>query len=291
MWVVFVLSFALAGSDPADDPPTPTPAVPDLADDDDGGASTRTAPKTPPATPAPARDPADPVDPVDVQPATPPAAPAATPTAPAPPAAPRAPRDPDDDLTPPATTPHRSLPPGESAEPVPRTGQRSPEPRLPIATGGMVALGGCGAGAVSIVFGLVCPYAPLMAPATSCCGAVGVASTMAAQDGGSPITSGAAAGAGIVAGGLLGGVVTAGIAPTLAGTPANCLNDGLCILAMGAVVVAGAGIGATFVGPVLGGGAVAVIEHLRQSEAATPETPPVGAKPTDASSTTSGPAL
>jgi len=304
MWAVVVLSFALAGSDPADDPPTPTPAVPDLADDDDDGAPPRTAPTTPPTTSAPpstpapstsppSNDPADPVDPVDVRPATPPAAPAPTPAAPAVPPPPSAPRDPDDDVTPPVTMPHRSLAPEDPPEPEPRTGQRATEPRLPIATGGIVALGGCSAGAVPLVAALVCPYAPFMSPATSCCGTVGTAATMAAQDGGSPIASGAAAGAGVAAGGLLGGVVTAGIAFTWASTTSGCLDDGLCIIAMGTVVVAGAAVGATFVGPILGGGAVTVVEQLRQGEAATPETPPAKtkAKPQAASPTTPGPAL
>jgi hypothetical protein len=104
---------------------------------------------------------------------------------------------------------------------------------------------------------------------------------MASQAGGNPLAAGGAAAAGVISGGVLGGVAGAGVALALAN--AGCLEDSLCVVAMVGVVGAGAAVGATFVGPILGGGAVTVVEHVRQgelpAEAETPPMPKAGTTP------------
>jgi hypothetical protein len=205
------------------------------------------------------------------------------------PAAPAPARDPDDHVAPP-TTPHRTLTPEQAAP-----DERPPEPSLPIATGGMVALGGCGAGAVPLFAMFLCPYAAVLAPATSCCGTVGTAAAMTSKEGGHPIAAGAAAAGGVTLGAVLGGAAAAGIAAGYTSGNQGCLNDGLCVLAWGTVVAAGVAVGATFIGPILGGGAVTIVEQIRLNDAAatatvektTPSrnTPTTSTKPTSPTTT------
>ena len=230
----------------------------------------------------PAADPSDPAEPPPAAPTVPanetaPPAPVVAPVDPTDPVVPVVPLDPTDDAAP---IPRREPDPASPAPPT-TTAPAKPKPppppepptgiaKNPMALGAGAALGGCAGVIIPGGCGLVFGPALLALPCTVPIGVIAGTAAAAELDEGKPETTSLFVGGAlaVVAAGVLGGAVGAGLGALSCTPNANSLSA--CEYTVPIFAAVGGALGFTVAGPVAAG----VTVGLLASQAAHPLTPP-----------------